>query len=100
MRRIESLEQDKNSKERLTESTKLDPWGSQRLNHQPKSKHGLDLGPRTYVVDKKLCFHAGSQHLEQGLSEHVCLPACGSCALNGPSCMASVGEDTCTTIAT
>jgi hypothetical protein len=34
----------RNSTERPTESTNLDPWVSQRLNHQPKSIHGLDLG--------------------------------------------------------
>lgn len=29
---------------RPTESTILEPWGPQRMNHQPKSKYGLDLG--------------------------------------------------------
>ena len=29
---------------RPTESTNLDPWGSQKLNHQPKNIHRLDLG--------------------------------------------------------
>ena len=37
-------EGDKNSIGRPTESTNLDPWDSQRLNHQPKSIHRLDLG--------------------------------------------------------
>ena len=27
-----------------TDSTTLDPWGSQSLNHQPKNIDGLDLG--------------------------------------------------------
>jgi hypothetical protein len=31
--RIEGLETDSNSTGRPTESTNLDPWGSQRLNH-------------------------------------------------------------------
>jgi hypothetical protein len=35
---------DKNSTGRQTESTNLDPWGSQSLNHQPKNIHRLDLG--------------------------------------------------------
>jgi hypothetical protein len=29
---------------RPTESTNLDPWGSQRWNHQVKNIHRLDLG--------------------------------------------------------
>jgi hypothetical protein len=29
---------------RQTKSTNLDAWGSQRLSHQPKSKHGLVIG--------------------------------------------------------
>jgi hypothetical protein len=33
--------------------------GSQRLNHQPKSKHGLHLGPCTHVADVQLGLHAG-----------------------------------------
>jgi hypothetical protein len=40
----EGPEGDKNSTQRPTESTNLDPWGSQNLNHQPKSIHRLDLG--------------------------------------------------------
>jgi hypothetical protein len=32
-----------------TESTNLDPWGSQSLNHQPKNIHGLDLGLPIYM---------------------------------------------------
>jgi hypothetical protein len=35
---------DRNSPGRPTELTNLDPWGSQRLNHQPKNTHGLELG--------------------------------------------------------
>jgi hypothetical protein len=29
-------------------TTNLDAWGSQRLNHQPKSIHRLDLGLHTH----------------------------------------------------
>ena len=37
-------EGDRNSTGRQIDSTNLDCWGSQRLNHQPKSIHGLHLG--------------------------------------------------------
>jgi hypothetical protein len=43
-RRIAGPKGDRNSTERPTESTNLDPWVSQRLNHQPKNIHRLDLG--------------------------------------------------------
>jgi hypothetical protein len=33
-----------NSTERPTESTNLDPWGSESLNHQPKNINRLNLG--------------------------------------------------------
>jgi hypothetical protein len=35
------------------------PGGSQRLNHQPKNKQGLDLGSCTYVADMQLGLHVG-----------------------------------------
>jgi len=35
---------DKNTTGRPPESTNLDPWGSQSLNHPTKNIHGLDLG--------------------------------------------------------
>jgi hypothetical protein len=39
--------------------------GSQRLNHQAKSKHGLDLdAPPRYVEDVKLGVHVDPQQLE------------------------------------
>jgi hypothetical protein len=37
---ITGLKGDKNSTGRPTESTNLDLWGSQRLNHQPKDIQG------------------------------------------------------------
>jgi hypothetical protein len=37
--RIAGPEWDRNSTGRSTESINLDPWGSQRLNHQLKSIH-------------------------------------------------------------
>ena len=42
--RIAGPKRNRNSTGRTTESTNLDPWGSQNLNHQPKNIHGLDLG--------------------------------------------------------
>lgn len=33
-----------------TESPNLGPWGSEKLNHQPKSMLALDLGPYTFVA--------------------------------------------------
>jgi hypothetical protein len=41
---IVGLKGDRNSTERATESTNLDPLGSQSLNHQPKNIHKLNLG--------------------------------------------------------
>jgi hypothetical protein len=38
------LKRDKNSTGRPTESTNLDPWGSQYLKHQAKNIKGLDIG--------------------------------------------------------
>jgi hypothetical protein len=35
---------DRNFTGRPTESTNLDPWGSQNLKHQIKNIYGLDLG--------------------------------------------------------
>ena len=42
--KIVGLERDRNFTGRPKESIHLDPWGSQKLNHQPKNIHGLDLG--------------------------------------------------------
>ena len=46
--RIVGPEGDTNSTGIPTESTNLDPWGSQSLNHLPKNIHGLDLGFPTH----------------------------------------------------
>jgi hypothetical protein len=43
---------DRNTTGRPTESTNMDPWGSQSLNHQPAKEHkwaGLDLGIPTHM---------------------------------------------------
>ena len=38
-----------NSIRRSTESTNLNPWGSQSLNHQPKNIYGVDLDLPAYM---------------------------------------------------
>ena len=68
---------DRNSIGRQTESTNLDPWGSQSLNHQPKNTYGLDLGLPTFMY--LLDLHVGPEQLEQGLSQKL-LPVCGICS--------------------
>ena len=46
---IVDMERDKIVTGKPTESTNLNPWGSQSLNHQPKNIHGLDLGLPTHM---------------------------------------------------
>jgi hypothetical protein len=41
--RIAGPKGNRNSTKRPKESTNLNPWGPQSLNHQPKNIHGLDL---------------------------------------------------------
>ena len=66
-----------------TESMNLVPWGSQRLNHQPKSIHGLDLAPMPYVADVQLGLHVGpvtTAGVGRGELTLSLLPACRSCS--------------------
>jgi hypothetical protein len=42
-RKIEGPKEDRDSTERPTESTNLDPLSSQSLNHLPKNIHRLNL---------------------------------------------------------
>jgi hypothetical protein len=59
---------------RLTESTNLDPWGSQCLNHQPKNHiRAGSRPPHTYEGGVKLGLHVGSKKLEQGYPKSYCL---------------------------
>jgi len=53
---------------------------SQRLNHQPKSMHGLDLS-LLQVAEVQLGLNAGSQQLDRGLSLTL-FPACRYCSPN------------------
>jgi hypothetical protein len=52
------------------ESTNLDPCGPQRLNHQPKNIHGLDLG-HPHICRRYAGLHVGPEQLEQGLFQKV-----------------------------
>jgi hypothetical protein len=47
--RIADLEGNRNSTGKSTKLTNLDPRGSQRLNHQSKNIHRLNLGLLTHV---------------------------------------------------
>ena len=47
--RIEDLAGNRNSTGKSTKLTNLDPRGSQRLNHQSKNIHRLNLGLLTHV---------------------------------------------------
>ncbi|EDL37377.1 mCG1046215, partial [Mus musculus] len=76
LKEIGTLQEDQQSQ--LTWTTR----GSQKLNHQPKSIHRLDLGLLAHMEQIcSLVFMWISQQLEQGLSLNL-LPACGSCSLN------------------
>jgi hypothetical protein len=85
-------EGDKNSKGRPRESNNLDPWGSQRLNHQPKNIHRLDLG-LPHICNICVAWSSCESKLESGggvsqnllLVEYVLLP--------GQPCLASVEEN-------
>ena len=64
---------DRNSTRRPTEPTNMDPWGSQRLNYQPKN---TQAGPRhacTYVPDVQLSLCVG---LETGTGAIPKVVAC------------------------
>jgi hypothetical protein len=61
--RISGPEGDRNSIGRPTESTNLDPWGSQSLNHQLKKILGLD--------HVQLDLHVGPKQLQQRRSQKL-----------------------------
>jgi hypothetical protein len=48
-RKSQVPEEERDSTGKPTASTKLDSWGCQRLNHQPKFEQELDLGPCTHI---------------------------------------------------
>lgn len=56
-------------------STNLDYWGCQRLNHQPKGEH-TQARPRprhTHVDDVQLGLHVGLEQLDRGYPKSCCL---------------------------
>jgi hypothetical protein len=55
--------------------TKLDPWNSQRLNHQSKS-NGLDLGP-LYMCSRWAPWSSCRSPQNWGCPRTCCLSACG-----------------------
>jgi hypothetical protein len=58
--RFEGTEGDKNSTRRSAESTNLDPWDSQRLNHKQRTYTGWNKAHSTYVADVQLGLHVDS----------------------------------------
>jgi hypothetical protein len=78
---VGGIEDPKDSKRRLTESTNLDSGGSQRLNHWPKSKQWLDLGPLHICSRCAAWFSFGSPTIGAGLTLTL-LSVYGSCSLN------------------
>jgi hypothetical protein len=61
-------EEGKNFRGRPTESSKLDPWGSQSLNYKPKNLQELGLGLPSH---SSRCAACSSEQLEQGLPNAV-----------------------------
>lgn len=64
----------RNSTGRPTESTNLDPWGSQIVNHHPKNIHGLDLGLPAHMQQMyNLVFMWVLNNWNRGYSTSCCL---------------------------
>ena len=87
--RIEGHEEERDSTVRLTESRKL----THRLNHQPKNKHGLDLG------SLHICNRSGTwsswgspNNWIRGCSQILCVPGL-PVYLTEPPYLVSVWED-------
>jgi hypothetical protein len=70
---------------------------SQRLNYQPKRKHGLDLAhpnpPYIYIVDIQLIFSGGFPSIWSGNCSWICCLVENIIPLTELPCLASVGED-------
>ena len=72
--RIVASKRDRNSTGRPTELTNLDPWGSQSLNHQPKSINRLDLGLIAHVQQMcSLAFMWDLNNWNRGYPKSCCL---------------------------
>jgi hypothetical protein len=61
------------------QSTNLDPWGSQSLNHQPKNVQRAPRPLCIYVVDVQLGPYMGPRQLNLRLSQKL-LPICEICS--------------------
>ena len=91
--RIEGPKGNSNSTGWPKESTNLDSWGSQSLNHQPKSIHEVDLG---LLHICSTCAAWSSWVLNNwsgGYSKSLCLFV-GYILLAGLPCLASMREET------
>lgn len=62
--RIEGQKGDSKSTKRWTKSTNLDTEVSQRLSHQWKTIHGMDLEPLKHVADVEFSIHVGPTKLK------------------------------------
>ena len=87
-------EGDRNSTGRPVASTNLNPWGSQRLDCQPKNVYCLDLGP-LHISSKmsSLVFIWIPSNWSRDYAKSCCLYV-GYVLLPGLPCLASVGEVT------
>lgn len=70
------------------------------LNHQPKSIHGLDLGPQHRCSRSAAWSSCSSQTTEVGAVPPKAVPVCGSILLSELPCLSWVGEDTSTPVET
>jgi hypothetical protein len=78
------------------ESTNLDPWSSQRVNHQPDNIHGQDLTPLNHPNIYIRCAawsSCGSQTTRVGGYPKSCYLSVGYVLLAGLPCLASVRKD-------
>lgn len=62
--RIERQKGESKSTKRWTKSTNLDTEVSQRLSHQWKTIHGMDLEPLKHVADVEFSIHVGPTKLK------------------------------------
>jgi hypothetical protein len=93
--RIAGPKGDWNSTRRPAESTNLDPWQSQSLNHQPKSIHKLDIGQLNICNRCESSSSCGSQTTRVGVGEYPksCCLSVGYILRAVLLCLTSVWED-------
>lgn len=78
----------------LQKQTTLVHRASQRLNHQPNSMHGMDLGP-IYICNRYVTWssHGTPNHWSRGCCLWVCSLPFEAISLIGLTCLASMEED-------